>query len=73
MAIVALRHWHLYFLDGTLTLEVHDGSGYYNVYLILKSNFFNGMLTLPIADAAPPSFPPPELKELARVSEELGP
>ncbi|KAJ6530482.1 hypothetical protein DFH09DRAFT_1093529 [Mycena vulgaris] len=48
------KHGSLYFPDGTLTLKVHDGSTYYNVYrqpLILKSDFFSGMLTLPVPGA----------------------
>ncbi|KAJ7352038.1 hypothetical protein DFH08DRAFT_1077839 [Mycena albidolilacea] len=48
------RHSSLYFPDGTLTLKAHDGT-LYNVnrqLLVLKSELFAGMLTLPQ--------PPPE-------------
>ncbi|KAJ7871827.1 hypothetical protein B0H14DRAFT_3567993, partial [Mycena olivaceomarginata] len=48
------RHSTLYFPDGTLTLKAHDGT-LYNVnrqLLVLKSELFAGMLTLPQ--------PPPE-------------
>ncbi|KAJ7484508.1 hypothetical protein FB451DRAFT_1169557 [Mycena latifolia] len=49
-AVLLQRHTSLYFRDGTLTLKTHDGT-LYNVYrqqLILKSDLFGGMLTLPI-------------------------
>ncbi|KAJ6450134.1 hypothetical protein C8R47DRAFT_1329919 [Mycena vitilis] len=54
----AQRHESLYFSDGTLTLKTSNGDTYYNVYrqpLILKSDFFSGMLTLPIPGAMPAS------------------
>ncbi|KAJ7757363.1 hypothetical protein DFH07DRAFT_958724 [Mycena maculata] len=44
------HHPTLYFDDGSLTLKASDGT-LYNVYrhhLIMQSDFFNGMLTLPI-------------------------
>ncbi|KAJ7777921.1 hypothetical protein DFH07DRAFT_1056285 [Mycena maculata] len=47
---VVHRHPGLYFPQGTLTLQARDGT-LYNVYrelLILKSDFFAGMLTIPI-------------------------
>ncbi|KAJ7435446.1 hypothetical protein FB451DRAFT_1464202 [Mycena latifolia] len=51
------RHSTLYFDDGTLTMKATDGT-LYNVYrhhLIMQSDFFNGMLTLPIPDHPPVS------------------
>ncbi|KAF8207496.1 hypothetical protein K438DRAFT_1962421 [Mycena galopus ATCC 62051] len=49
------RHPTLYFSDGTLTLKANDGT-LYNVnrqLLVLKSEFFAGMLTLPPPEAPP--------------------
>ncbi|KAJ7088487.1 hypothetical protein B0H15DRAFT_800952 [Mycena belliarum] len=49
------RHPTLYFADGTLTLKASDGT-LYNVYqhhLIMQSDFFSGMLTLPIPNHPP--------------------
>ncbi|KAJ7712775.1 hypothetical protein B0H16DRAFT_1702723 [Mycena metata] len=54
-AVLGKRHSRLYFADGTFTLKAEDGT-YYNVnreLLILKSDFFCGMLSLPI-----PGHPP---------------
>ncbi|KAF8155226.1 hypothetical protein K438DRAFT_1987135 [Mycena galopus ATCC 62051] len=51
------RHSSLYFEDGTLTLKAGDGT-LYNVYrapLVLRSEFFKGMLTLPVSNLPPPS------------------
>ncbi|KAJ6502954.1 hypothetical protein C8R47DRAFT_1252012 [Mycena vitilis] len=51
------RHPELYFDDGTLTFKAADGT-LYNVYrhnLIVLSDCFNGMLTLPIPDHPAPS------------------
>ncbi|KAJ7084091.1 hypothetical protein C8R44DRAFT_894237 [Mycena epipterygia] len=51
------RHDRLYFQDGSLTLKAGDGSEtLYNVYqgtLMMSSEFFRGMLTLPIPALAP--------------------
>ncbi|KAJ7088974.1 hypothetical protein C8R44DRAFT_892596 [Mycena epipterygia] len=50
--LIPQRHPNLYFPDGTLTLKTQDGT-VYNVYrqqLIIKSDFFGGMLTLPIPE-----------------------
>ncbi|KAJ7024268.1 hypothetical protein C8F04DRAFT_1270457 [Mycena alexandri] len=51
------RHPELYFKDGSLVLKAGDGSGMlYNVYrgpLMIQSDFFGGMLTLPIPDHPP--------------------
>ncbi|KAJ7442284.1 hypothetical protein FB451DRAFT_112571 [Mycena latifolia] len=57
------RHPTLYFDDETLTLKAGDGT-LYNVYrhhLTTKSEFFNGMLSLPI-----PGHPPPSLRDSTR-------
>ncbi|KAJ7714867.1 hypothetical protein B0H16DRAFT_1898951 [Mycena metata] len=72
-AVFRKRHSRLYFADGTFTLKAEDGT-YYNVnreLLILKSDFFCGMLSLPI-----PGHPPLCLnqtsKELLQKAKEAG-
>ncbi|KAJ7700202.1 hypothetical protein B0H16DRAFT_1705705 [Mycena metata] len=72
-AVFGKRHSRLYFADGTFTLKAEDGT-YYNVnreLLILKSDFFCGMLSLPI-----PGHPPLRLnqtsKELLQKAKEAG-
>ncbi|KAJ7691393.1 hypothetical protein B0H14DRAFT_2652055 [Mycena olivaceomarginata] len=59
------RHSTLYFPDGTLTLKAHDGT-LYNVncqLLVLKSELFAGMLTLP---QPPPGALSPTLSQGSR-------